>query len=196
MSAVQDSLEIVGNEVIHKVNGMVSKKIPLTSLIKALQNSGDLELFPGILPEGVKYVVRRGISTVVVVEQTAMPRGVFVVAEDSPAPYGSEVKSQRRWLSFPYVYLLILFCGNALSGYQQVFYRTKPLTSLDDELYLCNLPNVSTEGPHGLPYWFCSQYIGKVSNVPWPDKITMIVNHLWKSGFNWSSDYHEGLSQF
>ncbi|MFQ6114428.1 MAG: hypothetical protein ACE5NG_10150 [bacterium] len=196
MSSIQDSIEIVGSEVIHKVNGLVSKKISVAQFVQALQNFADLELFPDILPEGVKYVARRGNSTVVVVEQTARPRAVFVIAENSPAAYGSKVKSVRRWLSFPYVELLILFYGNALSGYQQVFYRTRPLTSLDEELLLCNLPNVSTQGPQGLPYWFCSQYIGDVSTLSWPDKITKIINHLWKSGFNWSSDHHEGLSQF
>ena len=55
---------------------------------------------------------------------------------------------------------------------------------------------MSARGPGGLPYWFCSQYIKNVTNASWPDKIHHVLDHLWKSGWNWSSDHHEGLSQF
>ena len=59
MTTHRDIIEIAGQEVILKVNGLVSKRIPVANFVKALQNSGDLELFPGIFPQGVKYVVRR-----------------------------------------------------------------------------------------------------------------------------------------
>jgi hypothetical protein len=193
---VQEYIEISGSDVVLKINGIQSKKIPVEEFVLALQRAADAEVFPGILPNGVKYVMQKGMYRVVVVEQSAMPRGVYVITDDSPVPYGSGVKSKLRWLSFPYVCLMILFYGDALSGYQQIFYTAKPLTSFDDELLLCNLPNVSTQGPSGLPYWFCSQYIGRVTKLSWAEKINKIVNHLWRTGFNWSSDIHEGLSQF
>jgi hypothetical protein len=196
ISDAQEYIEIHGNYVVLKINGIQSKKVPVEKFVLALQRAADSEVFPGILPNGVKYVIQKGVFRIVVVEQPAMPRGVFVIADDSPVPYGSKVKSTLRWLSFPNVCLVILFYGEALSGYQQIFYTMKPLTSMEDELLLCNLPNVSTQGPGGLPYWFCSQHIGGVTNLPWADKIYKIVNHLWRTGFNWSSDIHEGLSQF
>jgi len=192
----KDTFEISGKQVIHKINGIVSKKIPVSRFAEVLQNTGDRELFPGILPGEVKYGVNRGNFTVMAVEQTAMPRGVFVISKDSPVPYGSRVKSDRRWLSFPYVVLLILFDRGNITGFQQIFYRNHPLKTIKDKLYLCNLPNVSSRGPDGLPYWFCSQYIKGVENLAWPDKIRRVTDHLWKTGFNWSSDYHEGLSQY
>lgn len=192
----QECIEISGSDVVLKINGIQSKKIPVEKFVSALQGAADAEVFPGIMPIGVKYAMQKGMFRVVVVEQPAMPRGVYVIADDSPVPYGSGVKSKLRWLSFPYVCLMILFYGDALSGYQQIFYTVKPLTSFEDELLLCNLPNVSTQGPGGLPYWFCSQYISGVTKLPWADKINKIVNHLWRTGFNWSSDVHEGLSQF
>jgi hypothetical protein len=196
MPKEQDSFEISGDFVVHKINGIVSKKIPVSKFAKAIQHAGDQPFFPGILPEGVKYGVRRDELTVMVVEQAAMPRNVFVIADDSPVPFGSGVKSERRWLSFPFVIMLILFNGENISGNQQIFYRNAPLKTVKDKLYLCNLPNVSTMGPGGLPHWFCSQYIHGITPLAWPDKIRRVVDHLWKTGFNWSSDYHEGLSQF
>ena len=63
-------------------------------------------------------------------------------------------------------------------------------------LFECNLPNVSYKGPRNLPYWFCTQYLRDVTHFSWYDKIAEVPRHLWGSGFNWSSDYHEGLSMF
>jgi hypothetical protein len=123
-----------------------------------------------------------------------MPRTVFVISKNSPVPYGKGVQSQRLQLSFPYIYLFILFHGPVLTNYIQLFYTTKPVQTLNDKLYLCNLPNVSVKAV--VDYWFCTQYIGSVNDLSWPKKIETILNHLWRSGFNWSSDYHEGQSMF
>lgn len=197
MAGHQDSIEIKGRQVTLKVNGVVSTKVPLATLVKALQGSGDLELFPGILPEGVKYVARRGRFTVVVIEQLAMARTVFVPLQDSPTSEKCAVESVRRWLSFPYLYLLILFHGPALANCQQAFYRTEPLTSLDDKLYCCNLPNVGAPGERvRLRYWLCLQNMRDVRRLPWPDKIVNIVSYLWQSGWNWDFERHELQSMF
>lgn len=190
----KQKIEISNSDVVLSVNGINSKTTSVASFVNAIQANGNCKLFPDIIPDGVKYVEKRHGFNLIIVEQMAKPRGVFVIADDSPQPYGSKVKSVRRWLSFPYVYMLILFHREFLTDFVQVFYRTAPLKTLNDSLLLCNLPNVSKMGP--VPFWFCTQYIGDLRSFIWPDKIKLIIDHLWKTGFNWSSDHHEGLSQF
>jgi len=191
----QDRLEITGTQVIHYMNGNLIRKYPLSDFTKAMSGLSNLHL-PDVMPEGVKYFHQRGEFSIFAVEQLAAARSVRVIAENSPKAYGNGTTYNQRYLAFPYIIILGCFAGNTLTNFVQLFYRNQPLKSLNDKLYECNLPNVSYKGPSGLPYWFCTQYLRDVTHFSWYDKINEVPHHLWGSGFNWSSDHHEGLSMF
>ena len=73
----KENIFIKNRDVVLSINGIESKRIPIASFVKAIQSTGNCELFPDIIPDSVKLVVKRNTFTLVVLEQTAMPRGVL-----------------------------------------------------------------------------------------------------------------------
>jgi hypothetical protein len=125
------------------------------------------------------------------VELPPQVRTVRWLADDSPADYGPKARYQQVRLAFPYIVLIVTFWHGAVSGQQQLFYRTVPMRSEDDTLAFPNLYNVA-DG-YGQVCWLCLQKLGTLAEVPWDAKLRCIVEHLW-SAFNRSSEVHEGHS--
>lgn len=78
-------------------------------------------------------------------------------------------------LAFPHVVFVVTFQDGNWNNLQ-VFYRDKPLTSLNDVVYRVNLPNTHDTGHVclGFPGTRAADYAGKVEDV---------INHFWHSTF-------------
>jgi hypothetical protein len=81
----------------------------------------------------------------------------------------------------------------------ELFYRLKPITSLNDELLWCNLLNVSPKA-YGCRAWLCTQYLSHelaLNGRGIAGGLHALLNHTFGlGGWNWSSDLSEGKSAF
>jgi hypothetical protein len=118
------------------------------------------------------------------------PRQVRWIADRSPVPFGPGARYDDRYLSFPWVVLLLVFSGGELTGLQQAFFRTTPIGSLDDDLAYTNLLNVARG--HEQESWVCLVNLERrLARLSWPERIHAVTEHFWQTAFNRSSEVHE-----
>jgi hypothetical protein len=186
-------VEIVGDEVVCRQGGTRAFSAPLKDLVAALAERSDLAALPQASPDGVRFVKRRGEAVVLVTEGQPQTRTVRWLADESPVPFGRGATYRNARISFPWIVTVILFRSGGLTGYQQCFYRTEPLSLRSDQLLLPNLYNVA-DG-YGLRCWLCLANLQKdLSTLSWRDKVNEVRQHLWGGAFNRSSEVHEGMS--
>jgi len=164
-----------------------------------------------LLPEGCRAAVPlpRGFAVVWEVAPRVWP--FRWIAADSPRRFGPGTTYRDVRLSLPYVIVLAVFDamrGGAisLSSANECFFRNTRLGSLDDELRYPALLNCSKfEPPEGHPLsWICTQHLdgsdlsGEETGVETivARSLRRLITHLFDSGFNESSDEHEGASWF
>ena len=73
------------------------------------------------LPHEVRFAYSRGGLLILACEYPPGPYTLSWIAEDSPAPFGSQAKYENVTLSLPYVIVLAAFEGDSLVGLQRVF---------------------------------------------------------------------------
>ncbi len=150
------------------------------------------------IPDNVKWVVRSGKLTVYILELKPELRRIKWVAEAGAK--ADENGYKFRKLATPYIVMSVPFYGGQLQPQLELFYRTEPLTSLDNPLSTCNLLNVSmgsrVAGMHGFKTWVCTQYLNTKYCKGTADILTEIISHVFGGGFNRSSDRNEGASGF
>jgi hypothetical protein len=186
-------IEIVGERVVCKQDGKESVSVSVADFLGALVARSDQLLLPEAIPEGVRFLRRRGDAAVVVIEEKPQLRTVRWLGDESPAPYGRKAAYRTARLAFPFVIIVIALRGGGLTGYQQCFYRTAPLQQLSDPLCYPNLYNVASG--YGQACWLCLANLKKdLSPLSWEEKVREIRKHLWGAGFNQSSEMHEGNS--
>jgi hypothetical protein len=186
-------IEIVGDEVVCRQNGDKAFAAPVKDFVSALTERADIWPFPEMIPDGVRFVRRRGNTTVLVVEERPQLRTVSWLADDSAAPFGKNAAYRKVRLAFPFVVTVLAFRDGGLTGLQQCFYRTAPLSELSDPLLLPNMFNVANG--HGQQCWLCLANLkADLKSLSWNDKLHEIRQHLWYAGFNKSSEVHEGNS--
>jgi hypothetical protein len=186
-------IELVGEQARCKLDGKETLSAALADFLAMIVEHGDSLSLPDAIPEGVRFIRRRGEVVVLVIEEKPQVRTVRWLTDDSPVSYGSGAVYRIARLAFPFMVLIIAFRGGELTGYQQCFYRSVPLRRLDDQLFLPNLYNVARG--YGQPCWICLANLTKsLSTLPWEDKVREIRAHLWGAGFNRSSEEHEGMS--
>ncbi len=163
-----------------------------------------------ILPDGVKAAFTRGRTTVWVYEAPPRVYCLKWVAKDSPAHYGPGAQYRLVRLALPYVVLLAVFAPGPhgqplLSGYNECFFRVAPLKNAADELLFPALLNCSKiVGPDGRARsWVCSQYVNFAALARERDlhrrlcaSFEALRHCLLETGFNYSSEHHEGTSWF
>jgi hypothetical protein len=121
-------LEIEGKSVFLKADGAILHETTLGEFINQIVLLSDRSILDDPLPDGVRFIKRRGDrATLVVVEVRPQYRMVKWIDDKSPEPYGPDALYQHVRLAFPYIVLFVLFLDGELSGYQQAFYRTEPL---------------------------------------------------------------------
>jgi hypothetical protein len=117
------------------------------------------------LPHEVRFAYSRGRVLILACEYPPGPYTLSWIAEDSPASYGSGAKYQKVTLSLPYIIVLAAFEGTRLSDFNECFFRTAPLTEIDEENELCypGLLNCSRFMPaEGRPLsWICTQNLDR-----------------------------------
>jgi hypothetical protein len=183
--------------------------IPLPDLMSRLlpPRTGTGEM---ILPDGVKAVLSDGRTTVWVHQSPPNVYNLRWITPDSPAPYGPGAKYRDVPIALPYLITLAVFGPGCvqphhLSHVNECFFRNGPLNSLDDEVCFPALLNCSKyRVPDGRPLaWICTQYLRVDGYVHETDPNRCMrggFKELWHcltgTGFNYSSEHHEGASWY
>lgn len=132
------------------------------------------------------------------------------IANDSAAPYGPGTQYRLVRIALPYVCTFVVFRRQRggrmeMTLSNECFFRNGPLRTLDDKLLYPALLNcsrfVSGEG-HPLS-WLCTQHLNFRALATIADTnqymraaLTQTLSCLWETGFNRSSEEHEGDSWF
>jgi hypothetical protein len=159
------------------------------------------------LPHEARFAYSRGGFLILACEYPPGPYTVSWITEDSPAPYGSQAKYENVTLSLPYIIVLAVFEETHLSDFNECFFRTAPLTEVDEENELCypGLLNCSRfKPPEGLPLsWICTQKLDRTPIHREKDSRKRIAagleslrRCLFQQSFNWSSDHNEFASWY
>jgi hypothetical protein len=159
------------------------------------------------LPHEVRFAYSRGRLLILACEYPPGPYTLSWIAEDSPAPYGSGAKYRSVTLSLPYVIVLAAFEGTRVSDFNECFFRTAPLTEIDEENELCypGLLNCSRFMPSaGNPLsWICTQRLDRTPIRRERDSrkriavgLESLKRCLFQQSFNWSSDENEYSSWY
>jgi len=163
-----------------------------------------------VLPDGVKLLESRGPVSVWVHESPPRVYSFKWIAGDSAAPFGQGTKYRIVRIALPYLIVLVVFephgrGAQQLSGRNECFFRVAPLSSGDDELLFPALLNCSKfTPPHGKPLsWICTAQMNRAAIAREPDTpkrlragFHALLQCLLETGFNYSSEHHEGASWF
>jgi hypothetical protein len=185
-------IEIADERVVCYQDDTAAFSASLGEFISAIRERDETVAMPEAIPDGVRFFRSRNQVTVLVLEDAPQVRTVRWLADDSPAPYGPGSVYRTVRLAFPFVVTVAAFRGGGSTGYQQCFYRTEPLRSEDDPLFLPNLYNVA-DG-HGQTCWLCLNLHRDLTKLSWAERVAEIRNHLWGAAFNQSSEIHERMS--
>ncbi len=127
----------IEGDAVHLVRETVERTVRLQDLMDEVSKARGVAT--PLLPQGCRFFRQVGDCTVFVIEQSPTVRRVtWRRGEDG----GERIK-----LAFPYVIWIIVFSGAAVntSGCR-VYYRTRPLGSLEDVVLKSNLGNVYAGG--------------------------------------------------
>jgi len=178
----------------------------LTKLAPSRVDGGDV-----IFPDGVKGVRTEGPVTIVVHETAPQIYNLKWISDDSPAPFGGGTRYRKVRIALPYLVTLLVFRngspaqGLMLSEFNECFFRTGPLDGWDNELLYPALLNCSKfTPPEGRPLaWICTQHLNYASLLKEPSAgrrlragFRALMHCLLETGFNYSSENHEGASWF
>jgi len=187
-----------------------SASMPLATLFEHIQgprfDTGDL-----ILPGAVKVVRSRGHVTVLVLEKPPSLQRLKWIAPDSRARYGPGTTYRDVTLALPYLAVLAVFTTGETgrftlsSASNECFFRNEPITSFDDALCFPALLNCSkfrVQEGHPLA-WICTQYLRRdvieqenELNARMRSGLKELLHCLLETGFNYSSEAHEGSSWY
>jgi len=202
-----DRLTIEGDTVEAVSPEGVRSAMPLPEFLEAVTTPplGDL-----ITPDGIRYVRSTSRMTVMVWEIPPRVHHVKWISAASPSPFRmgpGSVNYDERDLAMPYLLIVAVFCRDregvlTLSGHNEAYFRTAPITGPDDPLCFTSLLNVSKfpdEFAATRPLaWICTQYtpLRDLAREPDPNRrvrrsLAALKGTLLESGFNYSSEHHE-----
>ena len=177
-------VQLAGDRATWQGRGSANGGMPLRILIDRVRDAGEAPERWRLYPQHVRLMAerRKGQVIGVVIEMPPGPRCVSWIASDSPATFGPTCRFEERELSFPWVILLAVFSHGELTGLTQAFYRTQPLTSLDDRLLFTNLLNVAPSRHQ--ESWICFQNIHRsLGRLTWDERIAELCRHFWQAAF-------------
>jgi hypothetical protein len=212
-SAQSEVVTFQGDEVVATLPEGTQRKMKLPDLLRKMT-----DIVPdtrgAILPDGVKSALPFS-GGVILVHQT--PPQVYSfqwISDDSSADFGPGTEYRTVRLALPYVVVLAVFFVTGrrggipvLSGRNECFFSNDPLEAkgLDTPLAYPALLNCSKmDGKGGGPFsWICTQHLSseefaeqKTLDASLRQGLTALLRHLLESGFNRSSENHEGASGF
>jgi hypothetical protein len=187
----------------------VQTSMPLGNLIDRLAPAS-LDTGELVLPDGVKCVKTRGPVTVLAHETPPRVFNFKWIAADSPAPFGPDAHYRIARIALPYLITIAVYHSVrgrlTLSNSNECFFLSEPLRSLDGpELMYPALLNCSRfRPPEGKPLsWICSQKLNRTAfererdtNARLRAAFRELMRTLLDTGFNLSSEHHEGASWF
>jgi hypothetical protein len=188
-------IEMAGDRATWRQGGRRVGDIAVRDLLERIEGAGQERTSWRLHPPHVRLFVprNRGRTTGVVVEMPPGPRRVRWIADRSPEPFGPGAQYDDRYLSFPWVVLLLVFDEGELTGFQQAFFRTTAIGSLDDALYFTNLLNVARG--YDQESWVCLVNLeSRLGDLSWPERIAAVTEHFWHAAFNRSAEVHEANS--
>jgi hypothetical protein len=152
----------------------------------------------GLVPEGMNIRdihQNRGLY-VFLVQIDPSVRTLRWLTDDSPEPFGLKAQYREVTIALPYVYFFVAIAADGvLSVLNSVYFRNTPLTSLEDQLLECAFFNCSVDS-YKVHCWICTQ--GLTMKLQKGQSLAQLVDTFvgwfWGSGFNASSEHHEGQS--
>jgi hypothetical protein len=207
---VDQNVIIRGREVLAISPEGQSASMKLEKFIEILSGFNGRANTGCVLPDGIKLTVSRGSLTIWVYERSPQVYSFKWIAKDSPRPFGRGTKYRTVRIALPYLVVLAVFepgIRNSiqLSGFNECYFRRRPLKSTKDELFYPALLNCSKfDPPDGRPLsWICTakldyRHISKEpdNNKRMQTSLRALLHTLLETGYNRSSDYHEDSSWF
>ena len=196
---------LIDGDLIHAVSPEGQKATMTIDELLEQVNRRCMDTRGVILPDGVKYLDARGHTTIWVHETPPRVYSFKWIAEDSPARFGPEAEYRTVRIALPYLIVLAAFEGDMLSMQNECFFRTAPLEDENDELLYPALLNCSKfTPPEGRPLsWICTAKVGPEAYPRCRDRsqrmragFRVLMRCLLETGFNYSSEDHEGSSWF
>jgi hypothetical protein len=206
---MSDLLSIEGQEVRVTTPEGKTLCMPLDSFLARLAppriDTGGL-----IFPDGVKAAFSQGPVTIWVYEAPPRVYSLRWLANDSPARFGREAKYRTVRLALPYLILLAVFAAEPngqlyLTQRNECYFRTAPLRGAGDELLYPALLNCSkiVDSEGRAMSWVCTQHLNYPALARERDphrrfgaSFHALLHCLLETGFNYSSEHHEGASWF
>lgn len=205
------SVTIQGTTATATTEEQKSKSMALSTLVSRMLPG--IDTGPCILPTGVRAVLSRGHATIMVWERPPGLQKLSWIRHDSPRPYGHGTTYRNVRIALPYLVIFAAFTHQngmpVIARTDECFFRTEPLTTLDDELCFPALLNCSKfadpgkEGDHHPLSWICTQYLQGTKGMNSKDKgvryaagFEAVRYCLLETSFNLSSEHHEGNSWF
>ena len=140
--------------------------------------------------------VHVGPLGVVILELDPALRRLVWIDPESKQPFGAQAQYTPRKLATPYCILKVPFLKGRIIPRVELFYRNKPVRTIQDQLYWANLLNVSPNC-YDCIAWVCTQYLWTERPKPGTASgLHALLQHLWGGSFNRSSEMHEGASAF
>lgn len=199
-----DPITIEGNTVTAVSPEGQKASITVEELL-ATMNNRRMDSRGVVVPDGVKLLDSKGHTTIWVHETPPRIYSFKWIADDSPARFGPETRYRTVRIALPYLIVLAAFEGDMLSGHNECFFRNRPLEKEDDELLYPALLNCSKFTPQeGKPLsWICTAKIDPMSMARCRDPkqrmragFKALMHCLLETGYNYSSEDHEGSSWF
>ncbi|OGM75150.1 hypothetical protein A2382_04285 [Candidatus Woesebacteria bacterium RIFOXYB1_FULL_38_16] len=155
------------NEVISRTRHVVPLSLYLKHLSKSMPSGFFCPSFPGYPTARLVGHYHTDEKELYVLEFSPEVRKVL--------DFDDFYNDTSHNLAFPWVYLIVnLVDGNCLSV--NSFYRNLPLTSVNDMLYLSNLPNNN----NGL---ICLGKPTHLHGLPLYQQLTLVIKSFWESPF-------------
>lgn len=148
----------------------------------------------------IRGIYEKNGLTVFLIEEQPGLRTLRWLCADSPKDFGEGATYRDVSIALPYVYFFVTVDANGrLGGYNSVYFRNERLRSLSDPLCEPHLYNCSVDPRNmpGLHCWICTQFVDQreVKDEQSPfDLVNNFIMYFWSSGFNASSEHHEGNS--
>jgi len=204
-----EKITIQGKSVEVTTPEGVTVRISVAELMDCLA-PGRMDTCGIVLPDKVKSIAPNRSLAVWVYQMPPRVMSLKWVAGDSAMPFGPGASYRTVRLAMPYVLVLAVFSqGNGqklcLTHSNECFFMDRPLRSLDEQpCYpaLLNCSKFSTEAGHPLS-WICTARLNlKAINAIEDDSERLragfgaLIDCLWNTGFNLSSEHHEETSWF
>lgn len=198
-------LEISGSQVEATSPDGASASMDVRPFVEALHSdcpsTGEL-----VVPDGVRMFLPAPRALIVVWE---LPPAVHSVrwAEGTPARHG---RYRERRLAMPYLEIFAVFNRDAhgrlsLSGSNELYFRTSPITDPGDALCFPALLNISAFNPNledaRALSWICTQFLDRGAlaaerdpNRRFRKSLEALRSMVLEAAFNFSSERHEMTS--